>query len=93
MADQKNAILAAVLTFLILYLGYIYLGLAKRWIVAIVCAIVISLIVGMIVGSGTMLHYLVSFIVGLYFTYDTYQCANAINENRSIPLLFNVLDV
>ncbi|RAP51298.1 MAG: hypothetical protein BZ138_05495 [Methanosphaera sp. rholeuAM270] len=102
---QKNALLAAILDViggLILYLlsgiGQLYLGLYKRGIVLGIIGLVITAINMVIIVYidnifGTLLTLILGIALVLYSAYDAYSCANAINEGRSIPLLFGKFDL
>ena len=94
---QKNQYVAPVLNLiggLILYIlcgiGHFYLGLNKRGLVFCVLGF-IPMIANVLLGNLASL--LVGLIIVIYAIYDAYICTQAINEGRSIPLLFNSLEV
>lgn len=70
---NKNPILAAILSFLIIGLGQIYLGLTKKGIILFVAAIISGILMLIIVGYITWL------IVWIYAIYDAYNSANKMN--------------
>jgi len=75
---EKSAGLAAVLSFLIIGLGQVYLGLTKKGIILFVLAIV----------SGVLMLVLVGFILWLlvwgYAIYDAYNSAEKINRGIEV---------
>ncbi|WP_455645657.1 hypothetical protein [Methanosphaera sp.] len=83
----KNPIVAAILS-LFSGIGNIYLGLYKRFIVAFVIAAILS---ALTLISGIFLY--IGLIVDIYYAYDSYIVAKAMNENQEIPKLFTVLDI
>lgn len=86
---EKNMIIALVLSFLINGLGLIYDGLITRGIVSFVIGIILS-ILNFYVSS---IFGLIGLIWFIWVLYDTYQCTNAINENRPIPLFLTQIDL
>ncbi|WP_458452988.1 double zinc ribbon domain-containing protein [Methanobrevibacter sp.] len=75
---QKSAGLAAVLSFLIIGLGQVYLGLTKKGIILFLLAIV----------SGFLMFILVGFVLWLlvwaYSVYDAYNSAEKINNGIAV---------
>ena len=69
---MANAILAAILSFLIPGLGQAYAGDIKKGIIFFVIAIVIGLIIVYILGSASW-AYIISLIYSIYAAYDAYQ--------------------
>lgn len=99
--NQKNKWVATLLSgiagFLIYFLcglGQLYLGLIKRGIALCLIGFVPILLNIIFLNTGI---YSIITILGLvyviYCAYDAYICTNAINEGRSIPLLFGMLDL
>ena len=72
-ANQKSPILAAILSFLIVGLGQIYLGLTKKGILLFIGAVISGFLMLIIIGWITWL------IVWGYGIYDAYNSANKIN--------------
>ena len=71
---MANAILAAILSFLIPGLGQAYAGDIKKGVIFFVIAIVIGLILWFLFGTGTI-TYIVALIYDIYAAYDAYQLA------------------
>lgn len=69
---MANAILAAILSFLIPGLGQAYAGDIKKGVIFFVIALVLGLILWFIFGTGTI-TYIVALIYDLYAAYDAYQ--------------------
>ena len=103
--SQKNAGIAVVLDViggLIFYflsgIGQLYLGLYKRGIALCIMGVLVTIINVIIISSfDDVGGYLITLILGIglvvYSAYDAYVCTNAINEGRSIPLLFGAIDI
>ena len=103
--SQKNVALAVLLDVIggiLLYflsgIGQLYLGLYKRGIVLCVIGLLITLInIVIILSLDEIVGPIITLILGIalvaYSAYDAYQCANAINEGRPIPLLFGSIDI
>ena len=76
--SQKSPALAAILSFLIIGLGQVYLGLTKKGIILFILAIV----------SGFLMLILVGFVLWLlvwaYAIYDGYNSANKMNEGIEV---------
>lgn len=100
--NQKNSVVAALLSgiagFIFYFLsgiGQLYLGLIKRGIV--LCLIGFIPIILNFLFMYEDMAYLFILILGIvyvvYCAYDAYACANAINEGRTVPLLFGIMDV
>lgn len=79
---SKSMAISLILSFLFLGIGLAYLGLVKRWLVAVVIAIVLTMLIAPI-----------GIIWNLYLLYDTYACTNAINNAQSIPKLAGFIDI
>ena len=75
---NKSAGLAALLSFLIIGLGQVYIGLTKKGILLFVAAIV----------SGVLMLFLIGWILWLlvwgYAIYDAYNSANKMNEGIAV---------
>ena len=71
---MANAILAAILSFLIPGLGQAYAGDIKKGVIFFVIAIVLGLILWFLFGTGTI-TYIVALIYDIYAAYDAYQLA------------------
>ncbi|MBR0472833.1 MAG: zinc-ribbon domain-containing protein [Methanosphaera sp.] len=103
--NKKNAIIAIILNciggiffYFLAGIGQIYLGLFKRGLVigAVGLAITLFNVVIILIVSeavGTILSLIMGIALIIYSSYDAYQCTQAINEGRSIPLLFGQLDI
>ena len=71
---MANAILAAILSFLIPGLGQAYAGDIKKGIIFFAIAIVIGLIIVYVLGAASW-AYIISLIYSIYAAYDAYQMA------------------
>lgn len=103
--SQKNVILAVLLDViggLILYflsgIGQLYLGLYKRGIVLCVLGVIVIIINMIIISSfddlgGSLITLIIGIALVAYSAYDAYQCGNAINEGKTVPLLFGSFDI
>lgn len=69
----KNAILAAVLSFIIPGLGEIYVGKMMMGIILVIVAILLSVIINMVTAYAWILY----IVVWLYAIYDSYTSAKA----------------
>ena len=87
--QQKNMIIALVLSCFVTGLGNVYNGLIMRGIVELV----IGLILGLLGGYVSFIFVFINIFWMLYVLYDTYQCTNAINNNQPIPLLLTQIDL
>ena len=76
--SDKNPILAAILSFLIVGLGQIYLGLTKKGIILFVAAFVSGILTLFIIG------WLLWLIVWGYAIYDAYNSANKMNNGIGV---------
>ncbi len=76
--SQKSPILAAILSFLIIGLGQVYLGLTKKGIILFVLAIVSGFLMLIYIG------FIIWFLVWVYAIYDGYNSANKINEGTPV---------
>lgn len=79
-------------------IGQLYLGLYTRGIVLCVVGVLVTLVnVAILLLMNEFISNILTLIIGLalviYSAYDAYICANAINEGRTLPLLFGVLDL
>ena len=72
--NMVNAILAAILSFIIPGLGQAVAGDIKKGIIFFVIAIVLGCIVSFIFGQG-ILVYIINLIYAIYAAYDAYQMA------------------
>lgn len=75
---DKNSVLAAVLSFLIIGLGQIYLGLNKKGIILFVAAIVSGVLMLVFIGYITWL------LVWIYAIYDAYNSAEKMNNGIAV---------
>ena len=71
---MANAILAAILSFLIPGLGQAYAGDIKKGVIFFAIAIVIGLIIVYVLGAASW-AYIISLIYSIYAAYDAYQMA------------------
>ena len=71
---EKSPILAAILSFLIIGLGQIYLGLTKKGLILFVLAIVSGILMLVLIGFALWL------LIWLYAIYDGYNSANKMNN-------------
>lgn len=76
--NQKNAVLAAVLSFLICGVGQMYNGQWKKGIVLLIVCILVAFLLG-----------LVSLIVVVVAVYDAYTTAQKINNGEVVKDLFS----
>ena len=72
--NMANAILAAILSFLIPGLGQAYAGDIKKGVIFFAIAIVIGLIIVYVLGAASW-AYIISLIYSIYAAYDAYQMA------------------
>ena len=75
---EKSPILAAILSFLIVGVGQIYLGLTKKGIILFFAAMVSGILTLLLIG------WILWLIVWLYSIYDAYNSANKINAGISV---------
>ncbi|KAF5083371.1 zinc ribbon domain-containing protein [Methanobacterium aggregans] len=75
---QKNAALAAVLSFLVVGLGQIYNGQVGKGILLLVGAIISGILMFIVIGVVTWL------IIWIYAIYDAYNTANKINSGDMV---------
>lgn len=76
--SHKSPALAAILSFLIIGLGQVYLGLTKKGIILFVLAIISGILFIVFIG------YLLWLLVWIYAIYDGYNSANKINDGISV---------
>jgi TM2 domain-containing membrane protein YozV len=76
--SHKSPILGAILSFLIIGLGQVYLGLTKKGIILFVLAIVSGFLMLLFVG------YILWLLVWLYAIYDGYNSANKMNNGIAV---------
>lgn len=76
--SNKSPILGAILSFLIIGLGQVYLGLTKKGIILFVLAIVSGFLMLLFVG------YILWLLVWLYAIYDGYNSANKMNNGIAV---------
>ena len=81
---DKNSALAAILSFLIIGLGQIYLGLTKRGIILFVAAIVAGILTVIIIG------WILWFVIWIYAIYDAYNSAEKMNQGMGIEDTLNI---
>ena len=72
--NMVNAILAAILSFIIPGLGQAVAGDIKKGIIFFIIAIVLGCIVSFIFGQGSF-AYIINLIYAIYAAYDAYQMA------------------
>jgi hypothetical protein len=80
--QSKSMAVSLILSFLFLGIGLAYLGLIKRWLVAVVISVILSIV-----------FFPLGAIWNLYLLYDTYACTKAINEGQPIPKLAGFLEM
>ena len=76
--NEKNVALAAILSFLIIGLGQIYLGLTKKGIILLVLAFISGILTIIVIG------WILWFIIWIYAIYDGYNSANKINSGINV---------
>lgn len=76
--NEKSAGLAALLSFLIIGLGQIYIGLTKKGIILFVLAIVSGILMMVFIG------YIIWLLIWIYAIYDAYNSANKINDGIDV---------
>ena len=72
--SNKSPALAAILSFLIIGLGQVYLGLTKKGIILFILAIVSGILTAIFIG------FILWLLVWIYAIYDGYNSANKIND-------------
>ena len=75
---NKSPVLAAILSFLIIGVGQIYVGLTKKGILLFVGAIISGFLMLIYVG------WILWFIIWIYGIYDAYNSANKLNNGEVI---------
>lgn len=75
---DKNPVLAAVLSFFIVGLGQLYLGLNKKGIILFVAALVSLVLTVILIGEILFL------IIWIYAIYDGYNSAGKLNRGESV---------
>ena len=81
---NKSPFLAAILSFFIIGLGQVYLGLVKKGILLFVLAIIAGILTLVIIG------WLLWFVIWIYAIYDAITSANKINDGIEVEdSLFN----
>ena len=83
----KSPILAAILSFLIIGLGQVYLGLIKKGIILFVLAIVAGILTLVLVG------WILWLIIWLYAIYDAYNSANKMNMGIGVKDTLDLNDL
>lgn len=86
---NKNVWIALILSFFVTGLGNAYNGLYKRAIVEFV----ISLVLGLLSGYISAWISIFALAWTLYVLFDTYDCSNAINEGKRIPLFIGNVEL
>ncbi|WP_458452920.1 zinc-ribbon domain-containing protein [Methanobrevibacter sp.] len=81
---DKNSALAAILSFLIIGLGQIYLGLTKRGIILFVAAIVAGILTLIIVG------WILWLLIWVYAIYDAYNSAEKMKQGLVVEDTLNM---
>ena len=74
----KSPVLAAILSFFIIGLGQLYIGLTKKGILQFIAAIVCGILGLIIIG------WILWLIVWLYAIYDAYNSANKMNRGVGV---------
>ena len=87
--EQKNMIIALVLSLIVTGLGNVYNGLAARGIAEFIIALIIGLLGAYVSGIFTF----IGLLWVIYVLYDTYLCTNAINNNQEIPLFLTQINL
>lgn len=85
---HKYWLITVLLSLFIYGLGYVYLKLYKRFIIALVTGMICSIIN---MYTNTLLFVIIWLI---YILYDGYMCTEAINKNDKLPLFlfkFNII--
>ncbi|MBO7719595.1 MAG: hypothetical protein J6S29_05535 [Methanosphaera sp.] len=82
MAEEKNLLIALILSAIISGVGNVYNGLGKRGLIELLVAIVLTTAI-----------FPIGLIWWAYVVYDTYVCNIAVNNNQKIPLLLTVFEV
>ncbi|MBQ6443583.1 MAG: hypothetical protein IJJ11_02745 [Methanosphaera sp.] len=82
MPEEKNLVIALILSVIFSGVGNVYNGLGKRGLIELLVAIVL-----------TMAAFPIGLIWWAYVVYDTYACNIAVNNNQEIPLLLTVFEV
>lgn len=86
-------LIGGIILYFLCGIGQLYLGLYKRGIVLCLLGF-IPLLIGSILiltvsnFAGSFISLIIGVILTIYSAYDAHVCTNAINEGRSIPLLF-----
>lgn len=75
---DKNEILALILSFLIIGLGQVYIGLTKKGIILFVAAIIAGILTTVIIG------WLLWLIIWFYAMYDAYNSTNKMKNGEFI---------
>lgn len=76
--SNKSPALAAILSFLIIGLGQVYLGLTKKGIILFVLAIISGILTLFVIG------FILWLLVWVYAIYDGYNSANKINAGIDV---------
>ncbi len=77
-SDEKNPVLAALLSFFIIGLGQVYLGLNKKGILLFIGAIISGFLMLIIIGFLTLV------LIWIYAIYDAYNSAEKINSGIAV---------
>lgn len=75
---NKSSGLAAILSFLIIGLGQIYLGLTKKGILLFIGAVISGILMFVLIGWITW------FIIWIYSIYDAYNSAEKMNQGLAV---------
>lgn len=91
-------IIGGLIFYFLIGIGQLYLGLYKRGFFLCALGLIPTAIqlVGILTGNEftfALISLLVGILLLIYSAYDAYLCTNAINEGRTIPLLFGSLDI
>ncbi|WP_455644844.1 hypothetical protein [Methanosphaera sp.] len=82
---MKNPITAAILSFFS-GIGNLYLGLYTRFAITVILGIVLGYI-----GTFNANVAGFTFVMYIYFAYDSYLVTNALNNDQDIPKLFALI--
>lgn len=89
MAEQKNMVVALLLSFIICGIGNVYIGLTKQGLFELAICIIFNILA----MTSSVYFYVVSMIWLIFAIYDTYLCTSAVNKNEEIPKLLGKLDI
>lgn len=82
MPEEKNLVIALILSIIFSGVGNVYNGLGKRGLIELLVSIVLGVAV-----------FPIGLIWWAYVVYDTYACNVAVNTNQEIPLLLAYFEI